>query len=476
MRRTTSLCLLALTAVIAGTIWLWGQSGDRRAEHQADLVHALETPPNESVVTSLPSPVAPSHPERIKSRAATVSELPAASPVPEGPGLTELVAQLVVMWDERADVFHAEAPALLLAFEASMAHTREELASELVSQLDRHDLAEPVRGALVALLGSAISSELTPAGVFALAGPGLEEQRGARLGLVAAWSGEPDTASLFVDPREDEDIGSAYQPHGRSFLQLPLNRTAGDDLYAILIGDLYRVAENLEQLVDRWLAVVALGPAVETSGPTVDLFAELLFDDSQLGAQVHVPILFVLSRSEQPRLLDLVRRYTRESKQGSLAIDMARLWLGSQGGDEELDALMESLAQRRPPTEAMFALGSIHEWVSAVKSSEAGLSQAEDQRIADLAAKSLDDYDDRGVRTVALSLLSFSTTEGYRRLEALQGLLESDETEARRQMAVRGLARTSESLIAEAEAMLRARLLVEEDPGVIQAIHKELGL
>lgn len=472
--RRSSVLIFALLAVTAGwMVWPRG-SVDRVGERGPTALERPEVVGLESE-PSLPELRPVGAPEKLSSSEGVAVLVEGAQlgstegQAAEAPSLDALVEALVEEERKRPETFGSRAPPLLDDFVAALGGAFERPAEELRAVLEGRDLTPPVRGALVALWGAMVPSDLLVAWV----GSDLEERRGMWLGLTAAWTGLPvDGLELDID----DFLRVHARPEPSPPLRFRLARLPDETLEQVLLGELLRTADDWDGVLDRHLVTLALGVGVDARDHVFETFASLLFDESLLGRQVRVPLLFVLTRSPRERSKELVRRYLREAEDGDLAKDFARHWL-AESGDVGLTVteMLAPLVDVTDPMAAMIAATSLGKWITSTEA-EGGTVSAQDMQYAqDTLAAALDTQTDENVRLGAVGTLAYSMRGGFTRLDSLRQVLEGGDDALLRRMAIDGLARTEGALRQEALSVLRARVGHESDPELAALLDSALA-
>ncbi|GJM21815.1 MAG: hypothetical protein DHS20C15_17300 [Planctomycetota bacterium] len=466
---------LGLVALVALSVWLWGPG----AKDEPAAVEVLQRSSGNEPQRVLPESSAPP-PEELSlpvgPPVGTAPQQARAGAVELSPALlADLIAALEREYAADSRSYYQHAPDLLLEHLESVGGDRDALATELAADLDTILRPGPIRGALIALWGAlAPSEELLP-----LSDWGIEERRGVWLGLTAAWPAtDPEgvgATSVGLRLALSEFLAFAGRPEPTPALQFVLQRPPSQELEEVLFAALLKTADDFEGIMDRYLAALSLGTALDLREHVLSTFLQLLFDDSQFGRQVRYPVLFVLSRSESATALSALQRYLREAPSGDPGADAARMWMAEKGAAGlDVRELLEPLSSSSGPMEKFFAVGACTKWLTAMAEEQGGVPAADMLFAQEQLALTLETATDSDLRTVAVGALVIFMDDGYARMDSLRGVLEGDDSPFLRRMAVDGLAGTSGALGAESRALLQAWVSQEQDAELASYIEAKL--
>lgn len=385
------------------------------------------------------------------------------------PRVDDLIAALEALWRDAPDSFHGRAPGLVIDHLDRIGGVTVTLIDELEPAIRERVLEAPVRGALVALWAGGASRDA----LLGLLDGDLEQRRGVWLGGASAWPGLPADGLRLVLA---DYLDYVRRPEPTPPLELVLQRVPDPELEAALMAELLQTADDHDGVLDRHLVTLALGTGLDVRDHVFETYVQLLFDESPLGRQVRLPVLFVLTRSPRERSRAVVDRYLGEAGNGDLAADLARLWAAEQGALEvDVVEMLGPLVDGDDPLAGLFAVGAFGQWLDAARAAGHEISAPDLQYAQDVIAEALDTQSDLSVRIGAVNTLAFKMSTGFTRMDALRKVLEGDDTYSLRFVAVEGLFGTAGELQAEAHAVLQAWVAQETDPKLKQHIEAKLA-
>ncbi|GJM22123.1 MAG: hypothetical protein DHS20C15_20380 [Planctomycetota bacterium] len=468
--RVNGLLLVVLVGLLCGVVVLWGGGPDSATAPAALFVPDDPVDASEVVLPNLES----AEPGRLQSAPVELVSQPEppstiAGLAPAADRLPQLVRDLEALLADDPDgaALALGAPRLLETFAAEEQSVGSTFLGRLQHELESPMLDARVRGALMALWPRLANGEAPP-DVTALAP---WERLGYRLGELAAWhdSGEPGLAI---------DLAIYYEggvdPVGPRLLAFTLDRLPSDAVAQEFAADLAMIAETETALFNRELAVFALGTSLGKWPWVLELFLSLLADDTAYGGQLRFPILFVMSRSDDPlvqqRLLEFLDRGTLDQ----LELGFARLWLGDRPTSwpsvVELAKPLLTGGTLMDNMGAAAALGTQYELAVPL----GGQDPERVERLEELMGEIVEANPDENVRSALLAILGSYSKSGQNRLRLLTRSLHEDTSANVRLLAVNGLRRTQGPGAAAARAELQARSVTETDPAVKLAIQEAL--
>lgn len=221
-------------------------------------------------------------------------------------------------------------------------------------------------------------------------------------------------------------------------------------------------AEDFDALLDRDLAVLALGTRLDADPATLDFFTDLLRDPAQ--RQIRPSLVFALAHASSEAARQVLLAFLEDDQAGEWGKFGARWLIAEHGaGDGEIDLLMAPLLD--PTSTAGERLTATGFLMSRLD----GMTEEAAAPVVELLSARVLDEPDETARLAAISTLGLAPG-GREKLGALDAVLRRDASPACRLWAVQGLALTSGSLTGEARALLEAARATEDDPQVLEAI------
>jgi len=461
MRAPQAVGWLALLLLVCAGVW--NALGEGGGGTLAASAPAQGGAPPEVLVREpreLPVP-RESEPQAVLPAAPVRDVEPAASPAPAVPHFAELVQALLEVEAREALDFHHAALEVMQPWWERDPEQRPALVQEAWSLLEHDAYSPPVLGCLLSVLGAWGEQ----AEVLARSGGRGEAWRSALLGLGCAASVAGRGAGVSIDPLEVLRMSGAEES---GQLQLSLVRIPDEALDAQLFGLLDRVALDLDQLQDRRLALLALGPGVDTRIGTLEYCTRLLFDPTAHGLQVRLETIYVLSRSSSDAAHEALLQYLADDQADAYGKAQARWWLGDRASlGSELEVLSRPLHDEDAPMiDRMSAVGAVLKRLEVA-------DEAELARIEDLLVEVVGESDDSTLHLALVSALA-TANGGRPRLAALGRVLVDCRDRACRLWAARGLARPGLGDPLEARGYLQMALLRESEANVRAEI--EAGL
>jgi len=385
-------------------------------------------------------------------------------------GAIDAVAALVIELErldaERPITFHVDAARTLEAFVQAEVVTRvgsEVVATALDAELDARAHAPRVGGALLAVLGGLGGAER----VFTrLPMDDQELHRSAMAGL--AWGVEAGGSADAMHLRPADFL--LMQPRaGLSVLDLEWNRPPGEAEQGWLLGQARMPAGSLVALLQRELAVLALGIAIDERADMLEQFRTWLMDREATTQQLRPAIAYVLAHARGAEAREVLQRFLADEQVGDYGKLLARWWLSKQPAMEgDLKVLAAPLMDpESTDDDRIMAAG-------ALLSRVAGASESDLAQLEELLAMRVLQEQDRTARLAAIAVL-VNIPGGFLRLGALDQALRAEADPRHRKVAARGLAATQGALRQEALAMLRAALSFEQDPSLKEFINHLLA-
>ncbi len=470
-RRGTALALLLLVTAVA--VWGFLRLAPRPPV-SGEAPEIMKAPPAEAASTS---PFSAESGARSAHPLTAVEVSPAIRVTAEGraardagagavDAVAALVAELERLDAERPITFHEEAARLLEAFVTAEIVTRagsEATTAALEAELDARVHSARVGGALLAVLGGWGGAGT----VFArLSMNDAEELRSGIAGL--AWdAGKGDAEeALLLRPM---DFLSLQPRAGLNVLDLAWSRPPGEVEKGWLLAQARVPAGDLASLLQRELAVMALGVEVDQSADALEQFRIWLMDRDANVQQLRPVIAYVLAHAHGAAAREVLQRFLEDGQVGDYGKLLARWWLSKQPAMEgDLKSLAAPLMDENSTEGArILAAGALLSRIS--DASEADLAQLEEL----LSMRVLQEQND-SARMAAIAVLA-SVPGGFARLGALEQTLRAEADPRHRKVAARGLAGTQGALRQEALSMLRAALGFEKDPDVSQYIGELLA-
>jgi hypothetical protein len=333
---------------------------------------------------------------------------------------------------------------------------------ELSGLVDGESRPSRVRGALLAL--SSAWGDLQ----FSIPAAGDSEcWRSAVLGAVSRTSlaGEGDGVLLKTAEYQEKVL----RPQS-GFLPLELRRIPGEALQAELMESASRLADDLDALLCRDVAVLALGPGVDERHEVLEFLGRLLFDTSPWGMQVRETVIFVLCNARGDGARGVLLEFLQDDQLGEHGKTLARWWMsGTALLPGELEQLAEPLSNPEASTsDRVLASGSLLKRLEVATPDEL-------ERIEALLVDCLEHETDS---TVHLSeVVTLAHTDGGRaKLTALNHVLLEDKAhDSCRLWAAKGLGMVSGALHSDARSALQAALSGEPAVYIREAIQEALG-
>ncbi len=394
---------------------------------------------------------------------------PEAEGMPAGTGLSDqgaaLVSELVDAvrgLDQRMPAaFHDLAYQPMALFVTEARADVEGVTDALLEAVDHGGDRDRIRGSLLACAGALglvepVRARREPAGAL---------HRAAWLGHAWTPDGSPVDGGVVLDPLEYLEL----QPRGGDpVLALRLGRPPPAPVRAELFQQVVQPASDLGALLDRDLALLALGTAVDVDDDVLGFLRGLLLDTEPTFMRLRPAAAFVLSRSRRPEAREILTDFLADRSLGEHGKTHARWWLGrapAMPGD-----LMALLAPLQDPsattTDRIVAVGSL-----LPRLAELG---AEDVvTVEEVLALQVVEEPNDSARLAAVTVLA-QMDGGWMRTSALDGVLRQDASAHCRGWAAVGLSRARGNQAAEARALLLGALPREADPVVREDIERAL--